>query len=139
MASLNFSLTYKRFDASIFFNGVFGNDVLNSQAFNQPNNQPFRWTPDNPTNDYPSLRDGRQVKFSDWWIEDGSFVRIQNLNLGYNLVRKDGFSARIFMNASNVFTFTKFKGYDPEVGTDGRYGGGYPRLRKWTLGLTLTL
>ncbi len=139
MASLNLSLTYRRFDASIFFNGVFGNDVLNSQSFNQPNNQPFRWTPDNPTNEYPRLRDGRQVKFSDWWIEDGSFVRIQNLNLGYNLARKDGFSARIFMNASNVFTFTKFKGYDPEVGTDGRYGGGYPRLRKWTLGLTLTL
>jgi TonB-linked SusC/RagA family outer membrane protein len=139
MASLNLSLTYKRFDASVFFNGVFGNDVLNSQAFNQPNNQPFRWTPDNPTNNYPSLRDGRQVKFSDWWLEDGSFVRIQNLNLGYNLGKSGGLSARIFMNASNLFTFTKFKGYDPEVGTDGRYWGGYPRLRKWTLGLTLTL
>ncbi len=139
MASLNLSLTYKRFDAGIFFNGVFGNDVLNSQLFNQPNNQPFRWTPDNPTNEYPRLRDGRQVKFSDWWIEDGSFVRIQNLNVGYNIGSSKGLSARVFMNASNVFTFTKFKGYDPEVGTDGRYSGGYPRLRRWTVGLTLTL
>ncbi len=139
MASLNLSLTYKRFDISVFLNGVFGNDVLNSQAFNQPNNQPFRWTPDNPTNDYPALRDGRQVKFSDWWIEDGSFVRLQNLNLGYNIGISRGLSARVFMNASNVLTFTKFNGYDPEVGTDGRYSGGYPRLRKMTLGLTLTL
>lgn len=139
MASLNLSMTYKKFDASIFFNGVFGNDVLNSQAFNQPNNQPFRWTPDNPTNNYPSLRDGRQVKFSDWWLEDGSFVRIQNLNLGYSFGNLGRVSPRVFMNATNVFTFTKFNGYDPEVGTDGRYWGGYPRLRKWTLGLTLTL
>lgn len=139
MASLNLAVAYKKFDFSVFFNGVFGNDVLNSQAFNQPNNQPFRWTPDNPTNDYPSLRDGRQVKFSDWWLQDGSFVRIQNLTAGYTLGKTSGVSARIFMNASNVFTFTKFKGYDPEVGTDGRYSGGYPRLRKWTLGLSLTL
>lgn len=139
MASLNLNLTYKKFDVGVFFNGVFGNDVLNSQAFNQPSNQPLRWTPDNPTNEYPALRDGRQVKLSDWWLEDGSFVRIQNLNLGYTIGKPGGLSARIFMNASNVFTFTKFDGYDPEVGTDGRYWGGYPRLRKWTLGLNLTL
>ena len=84
-ASLNISMNYKKFDASIYFNGVFGNDVLNTKSFDSPHNSPLRWTMDNPTNDYPSLRDGRQVKFSDWWIEDGSFVRIQNLNLGYTM------------------------------------------------------
>lgn len=137
-ASLNLSLNYKKFDASIFFNGVFGNDVLNTQSFGQPSNSPLRWTMDNPTNDYPSLRDGRQVRFSDWWIEDGSFVRIQNLNLGYTVNLRSKLTARLFMNASNLFTFTKFDGYDPEVGTDGRYYGGYPRLRKWSFGLNLT-
>lgn len=138
MTSLNLNVTYKKFDANIFFNGVFGNDVLNTQAFNQPNNQPLRWTPDNPTNNYPSLKDGRQVKLSDWWLEDGSFVRIQNFNVGYTLNLPRDISARFFMNASNLYTFTKFQGYDPEVGGDGRYWGGYPRLRKWTLGLNLT-
>ena len=137
-ASLNISMNYKNFDASIFFNGVFGNDVLNTKAFGSPHNSPLRWTMDNPTNDYPSLRDGRQVKFSDWWIEDGSFVRIQNLNLGYTMDLKSKVTVRLFMNASNLFTFTKFDGYDPEVGTDGRYYGGYPRLRKWSFGLNLT-
>src|SRR5690606_13694357 len=97
MASLNLTANYKRFDFSVFFNGVFGNDVLNTHAFDQPNNRPFRWTPDNPTNDYPSLRDGRQVKFSDWWLEGGSFVRIQNLTAGYTLGNTGGLSARIFM------------------------------------------
>lgn len=138
MASLNLSVNYKNFDLSVFFNGVFGNDVINTQAFNQPNNQPFRWTADNPVNDYPSLRDGRQTRFSDWWIEDGSFVRIQNLSIGYTLNLPKDIRARFFMNATNLHTFSKFNGYDPEVGTDGRYWGGYPRLRKWTMGLNVT-
>ena len=137
-ASINLSASYKKFDVSIFLNGVFGNDVINTQAFNQPNNRPFRWTPDNPTDEYPSLRDGRFTRFADWWIEDGSFVRIQNLNLGYTIDLPSNISARVFMNASNLFTFSKFEGYDPEVGLDGRYWGGIPRLRKWTLGLNLS-
>ena len=138
MASLGLSLSYKKFDVSVFFNGVFGNDVLNTQAFNQPSITPLRWTLDNPTNEYPSLRDGRQNKFSDWWIEDGSFVRIQNLNIGYTLDLPQEISARFFVNGSNLFTFSNFEGYDPEVGTDGIYWGGYPRLRKMTVGLNLT-
>lgn len=140
-ASLALNLSWKKFDVSVFLNGVFGQDVLNTKAFGEPSNSPLRWTPDNPTNKYPSLRDGRQVKISDWWIEDGSFLRIQNLNIGYtfDLPKKSFLSkARIYMNASNLYTFTKFKGYDPEVGLNGVYSGGYPRLRKWTFGLDLT-
>ena len=140
-ASLALNLSWKKFDVSVFLNGVFGQDVLNTKAFGEPSNSPLRWTPDNPTNKYPSLRDGRQVKISDWWIEDGSFLRVQNLNIGYtfDLPKKPFLSkARIYMNASNLYTFTKFKGYDPEVGLDGVYSGGYPRLRKWTFGLDLT-
>ena len=140
-ASLALNLSWKKFDASIFFNGVFGQDVLNTKAFGQPNNSPLRWTPDNHTNKYPSLREGRQTKISDWWIEDGSFLRIQNLNIGYTfeLPEKSFLSkVRLYMNASNLYTFTKFDGYDPEVGLNGVYSGGYPRLRKWTFGLDLT-
>ena len=140
-ASLALNLSWKKFDVSVFLNGVFGQDVLNTKAFGEPSNSPLRWTPDNPTNKYPSLRDGRQVKISDWWIEDGSFLRVQNLNIGYtfDLPKKSFLSkARIYMSASNLYTFTKFKGYDPEVGLDGVYSGGYPRLRKWTFGLDLT-
>ena len=75
----------KDLDASIFFNGVFGNDVINTQRFGQPSNNPLRWTPDNPNNDYPKLRDDRQTKFSDWWVEDGTFIRIQTVSLGYTI------------------------------------------------------
>lgn len=138
MASLNLSLSYKNFDANIFLNGVFGNDVFNTQAFNQPSNQPLRWTTDNPTNDFPKLMEGRNINISDWWIEDGSFLRIQNVNVGYTMNLSKGIKTRIFMNAANLYTFTNFEGYDPEVGIDGRYWGGYPRLRRWTAGVNVT-
>ena len=141
LASLSLDVKWRNLDASIFFNGVFGNDVINTQAFGQPSNNPLRWTPDNPTNKYPKLRDDRQTKFSDWWVEDGTFVRIQTVQLGYTfpLRKQVKFmdSIRLYVNVDNLFTFTKFKGYDPEVGANGIYSGGYPRLRRWTFGLDI--
>ena len=139
LASLSLDVKWKNLDASIFFNGVFGNDVINTQRFGQPSNNPLRWTPDNPNNDYPKLRDDRQTKFSDWWVEDGSFIRIQTVSLGYTIPLRKSVkfmdSIRLYTNVDNLFTFTKFKGYDPEVGANGIYSGGYPRLRKWTFGI----
>ena len=139
LASLSLDVKWKNLDASIFFNGVFGNDVINTQAFGQPSNIPLRWTVDNPNNQYPKLRDDRQTKFSDWWVEDGTFVRIQTVSVGYTIpLRKQTKfleSIRLSMNVDNLFTFTKFKGYDPEVGANGIYSGGYSRLRRWTFGI----
>ena len=140
-ASLALNASWKNLDFSIFFNGVFGNDVLNTKRFGQPDNSPLRWTEDNPTNKYPRLNANRQTKLSDWWIEDGSFVRLQTVTLGYTLpFRKNdrSKSVRLYVSGDNIFTFSKFGGYDPEVGILGIYYGGYPRLRKWTIGLDFT-
>ncbi|MCR5004170.1 MAG: TonB-dependent receptor [Bacteroidales bacterium] len=137
-ASFALNASWKNLDFSIFFNGVFGNDVVNTAKFGSPSNSAFRWTVDNPTNDYPRLNNNRQTKFSDWWIEDGSFVRIQTLTLGYNIpFRKGDLSKkiRLYVSADNLYTFTNFTGYDPEVSQIGLYTGGYPRLRKWTFGV----
>lgn len=140
--SLSFDISWKNIDFSVFFNGVFGNDVINTKRFDQPSNMPLRWTTDNPTNDYPRLNANRQTKFSDWWIEDGSFVRIQQMQLGYNLDLSKYNNVlnriRFYVNVDNLYTFTKFTGYDPEVGMTGIYSGGYPRLRKWTFGIDFT-
>lgn len=140
-ASLALNASWKNLDLSLFFNGVFGNDVLNTKRFGQPDNSPLRWTEDNPTNKYPRLNANRQTKLSDWWIEDGSFVRLQTVTLGYTLpFRKNDTSksVRLYVSGDNVFTFSKFGGYDPEVGILGIYYGGYPRLRKWTIGVDFT-
>ncbi len=141
LMSLQLNLGWRNWDLGVFFNGVFGQDVVNTKAFDQPSNMPLRWTTDNPTNRYPRLRDGRQTMISDWWIEDGSFLRVQELTLGYTFKFKKSWLCdriRVYANASNLYTFTKFKGYDPEVGLNGIYSGGYPRLRKWTFGVDFT-
>ena len=138
LASLSLNASWKNLDFSVFFNGVFGNDVINSKRFDQPDNMPKRWTPDNKSNLYPKLSDTRQTKFSSWWIEDGSFVRVQTMTLGYKipLSKSDyGRNMRLYISADNLYTFTKFTGYDPEVSALGLYSGGYPRLRKWTFGI----
>lgn len=139
--SLALDFAYKNIDLSVFLNGVYGNDVLYQGILGQPNVSPLRWTPDNPTNDYPSLRNGRQVMLSDWFIQDGSFLRVQNVTLGYNFNTENIryiSNCRLYVNASDLYTFTKFDGYDPEVGMDGIYWGGYPRFSRFTLGLNLT-
>ncbi|WKB82678.1 TonB-dependent receptor [Cellulophaga lytica] len=140
-ASLNLNGRYKNFDISLFFNGSFVQDIFNTKAFSEPGNIPLRWTQDNTTNSYPSLRDGRTLYMSDWFIEKGSFVRLQNLSVGYNITNLNTAwfkKGRIFMNGTNLFTITDFNGYDPELGGDGIYWGGYPKLRNWTLGVELT-
>ncbi|WP_317664176.1 TonB-dependent receptor [Maribacter sp. TH_r10] len=141
VASLNLMAHYKNFDLSLFFNGSFGQDVFNTKAFGEPNNMPLRWTQDNLTNDYPSLRDGRNYYMSDWYIQKGSYLRLQNLSVGCNIEDIEPVwlkRARIFVNATNLFTITDFDGYDPELGENGIYWGGYPKLRNWTLGVELT-
>lgn len=141
-ASLSLNGNYKNFDFEIFFNGVFGHDVLYQNKWGgQAHTMPLRWTQDNPNNKYPSLRQDRSYYLSDWYVEDGSFVRIQNVSLGYNIKPKNVrwiSNVRLSASVSNLYTFTKFDGYDPEVGTDGIYWGGYPRFRKWVIGIDVT-
>ncbi|QVY66155.1 TonB-dependent receptor [Polaribacter sp. Q13] len=142
-ASLGLNFNYKGFDLSMFFNGVFGNDIFYPGKLDQANIMPLRWTQDNPNNSFPKLRSVRNLLLSDWFVEDGSFVRLQNLTVGYTL-DSDKISflskARLYINATNLYTFTSkdFNGYDPEVGLDGVYWGGYPRTKSVTLGLNLT-
>ena len=138
-ASLNLAFRYKNLDVSVFFNGVFGNDVIYNGYTYDPRVKIKRWTPDNPTNKYPRLNSTRSYLFSDYFVHDGSFVRLQNINIGYTIPVRKAFirSVRVFANIDNAYTFTKFDGYDPEVGVDGIYWGGYPRLRKYTIGLDL--
>lgn len=138
-ASLNLSFRYKNLDVSVFLNGVFGNDVIYNGYTYDPRVKIKRWTPDNPTNEYPRLNSTRSYLFSDYFVHDGSFVRLQNINIGYTIPVRKAFirSVRVFANIENAYTFTKFDGYDPEVGVDGIYWGGYPRLRKYAIGLDL--
>ncbi len=99
---------------------------------------------------FSSLDGNQNNRMSDRWIEDGSYLRIQNISLAYNLPErwvKKAFmqSAKIYVNLQNVYTFTKYSGYDPEIGAYNQSSllqnidrGRYPTPRTYTLGLNLS-
>lgn len=155
--SSNFS--YKGFDLSAFVQGVQGNDIYFASRLllesgqgtrNQLRSYTQRWTPTNPSNTYPKAVANQRLNQSDQFIEDGSFVRIKNVQVGYTLpVSKLNLTwlqnLRVYVSGNNLFTFTRYTGYDPEVNTAGentlQYGvdnTGYPVARSYLLGLQVT-
>jgi len=138
--SFNTKVEYKNFDLSAQFYGVQGNDVLDLRKMTA-SRQVLRWTIDNPSNEYPRANNSRGYKASDFFITDGSFLRIQNVTLGYNVKQnlvKAISSLRVYLSGNNLYTFTKFNpGYDPEVSESGIHWGGYPKPRAYTLGINI--
>jgi TonB-linked SusC/RagA family outer membrane protein len=153
--SNNFS--FKNFDLSIFFQGVSGNSVWNvnrheleslNGAANNTVRALERWTPTNPSNTMPSAQT-RPFIFSDRQIEDGSFLRLRNITVGYNLPVSNLNikwlqSARVYIGGQNLLTFTDYSGYDPEVNANGQNNlslgtdrGSFPLAKMYTAGLRL--
>jgi len=121
------NVTFKNFDLSAFFSGTQGNDIYNISrlSFENPLGQrnlfqgvQNRWTPENPSNQYVSPAVAGRLPISSYPVEDGSYLRFKNLMLGYTLPSIKGISRlRIYVSGNNLFTFTKYSGFDPEVNT----------------------
>ncbi len=176
--SLNNSFNIGRFDATIFLQGVYGIDVFNfqrarneqmlgifdNQAATVANRAQYQLIDPaapanienvqliNPDTDMPrfaQLNVNANDRMSDRWIEDGSFLRIQNITIGYTLpnalmerMRID--NLRVYVNAQNLYTFTNYTGYDPEIGAFEQDAlrqnidmGRIPAPRMMTVGLQL--
>jgi TonB-linked SusC/RagA family outer membrane protein len=137
----NTSFKYDRFDLYAQFYGTYGNSVFNFSKFT-PSAQLQAWTPDNPTNLYPSVNSTRVYYSSDWYVQDGSYLRIQNVNLGYTLktnLIKGISNLHVYVSGSNLYTFTKFSpSFDPEVGENGQFNGNYRKPRQFSLGLNVS-
>ncbi len=154
----NFS--YKAFDLSIFLQGSYGGHILSmadriltamtSLYQNQLASQAGFWTPQNPGSNIPAPRassDNSNILISDRYIFDGSYVRIQNINFGYTFssgfIKKVRLSKlKLYVSAQNLYTFTKYDGYDPEIGLQNQnplYSGvdigRYPSARVFTFGV----
>lgn len=145
---------YKGFDLYVLGQGVAGNQIfqglrrLDITTANYQSAALGRWTGPGTSNDYPRLTNddpnNNYQNPSDFYIEDGDFFRLKVLQLGYNLpesvIGKAGFNkARVYLMAENLFTFTKYTGYDPEIG-GGSFGidrGIYPQARSYMLGVSL--
>lgn len=160
---INLNFGYKGFDLSAFFQGVQGNDVLNMvkrwvDFNNQAGNRSLRmlndsWTPDNPNAVLPILdaNDSRSQQPSSYFIEDGSYLRLKNLTLGYTLptalLNTIGLDhVRVYVQGQNLFTITNYSGIDPEITSVGSTPGSttlgvdqgnYPMARMYQIGLSV--
>lgn len=172
----NNTFTYKNFDLNIFINGVYGNKIFNylrriylnpgySGALKDAKNfahvelidpnganeisNVYVSNPNPSTYRITTMNSNDNTRMSDAYIEDGSYIRVKNISLGYtfpnNLTSKWGIDMlRVYVNLQNPFTITGYSGYDPEIGyynqnvlTRGIDYARYPSQRIWTFGLNV--
>ena len=153
----NVGANWKGFDATLFLQGSHGNDLYTGMFrydlgfTNLPSSMLNRWTGEGTSNDIPRMTEtdaNRNNRVSDRFIEDGSYLRVKSLQLGYSLPKSliDGVglaNLRIYASATNLFTFTQYSGLDPEIGTRGTLEigidrGFYPSPRIYNLGISAT-
>lgn len=156
------SFQYKNLDLNIFFQWSYGGDVLNANRIEFEGGDPTartslnmfasfanRWTPENPTNELYRIGGQGPAVYSSRTIEDGSFLRLKTISLGYRLpgtwLRKINIkSLRVYVSAQNLITWTKYSGPDPEVSTRPTAltpsfdWSPYPRPRTFTLGVDMS-
>lgn len=157
---ININLGWRNFDLSMLWQGVQGIDIFNASKFyfekfdgrqNVYASAYMKgWSGEGSTNSSPitlaySKDDTRNNQ--NWWqssmyIEDGSYFRLKNLQIGYTLNKKIGGSARSFrfyLSAQNLLTFTKYSGLDPEISSNGVDRGQYPQPRTYLFGINVNL
>jgi hypothetical protein len=155
------NVNYKSFDVSINLQGVYGNDIVNLNRYflygEVSSNKAVErledhWSEENPDAEHPRIGRTRSnnMRFSDYYLEDGTYFRLKNLTLGYTLpqafsTRLKISSFRVYLSARNLFTITKYTGYDPEIGSEigfnvspldfGVDNGAYPQPQIFSLGI----
>jgi TonB-linked SusC/RagA family outer membrane protein len=157
---LNFSAEYKNFDFNLFLVGVAGNKIFNNvkywlERMDETSNLPKNlkpWTPDNPSTTTPRPFMGpndNTLVTSDRWIENGDYLRLKNLQIGYSIpqsaLAKLGLiqNARVYAGVQNLLTLTGYSGFDPEISGGNIYGKGnddghFPPVRTYSFGLQVT-
>ncbi|MFV0469353.1 MAG: SusC/RagA family TonB-linked outer membrane protein [Dysgonomonas sp.] len=151
------NFNYKNFDATVFFQWSYGNEIMNIGRYRYEGYISYynvtedyyrnRWTETNPSNKYARIQGGGTTESSSYYVEDGSYLRLKNMVIGYtlptNVARKLGIkNLRVYLSADNILTFTKYTGYDPEVSSNNPLLSGldytsYPRSRTFILGANI--
>ena len=151
----NLSADFKGFDISAFAEAQVGRDLVRNYERNLPltnKNEYYiqRWTGPNTSTTFPKVSIGANDNdlFSDFWIEDGSYLRIKNVQLGYSLpqtiIQRIGMqNFRIYASVNNLYTFTDYQGYDPNISSGSPLASGidigyYPQARTYILGAKAT-
>lgn len=157
----NASVSYKGLDLRVQIQGTYGNDIFQAFKFRTEGANFFnytmnvwnnRWTGPGTTNKMPRLTTSdpnNNMRSSTYYVENGSYLRVRNIQLGYRIPQKVSHlrSARIYISVQNAFTITKYSGFDPEIGTNSAnnplYIGidetNYPLPRIYTIGFNVGL
>ena len=152
--AMNNTLSYKGIDFSVFVQGVADNKIYNANriwqegmavAQNQTAAVLNRWTDKGTSNTMPRAvfnDPNKNTRVSNRFIEDGSYLRIKNVTIGYTLPKSIAnkaklSSARIYLSGQNLLTFTRYTGFDPEVGINGIDLSVYPVTRTISAGINL--
>ena len=151
----NLAMDYKNFDFSVFTFASVGNDIYRAYERNSLYTNKFssvldRWTGEGTSDFEPRVTESdtnNNTRASDRYVEDGSYVRVKNIQLGYSIpdeaIRNTVFeNVRVYAQVKNAFTFTKYSGFDPEIGSStiseiGVDRGVYPTPRIWALGVNI--
>lgn len=156
---LNSTMSYKNFELTMFFQGSYGNDIVNVSSIGNTLDYGFglnmvkevfynHWTPENTNAKYPVISRNASMRYSDRLVEDGSFLRLRNIQLNYNVpTQKLGMgwlrNFQIYASGQNLLTFTKYSWWDPEVNSQGGSNStaqgidhySYPTAKTVTLGI----
>jgi hypothetical protein len=150
----NLQLNYKTIDFSLYSFASIGNEMVrNYESISDDANRLTyvldRWTGEGSSNSVPRVTTSGTAnkRFSDYFVEDASYFRIQSVQLGYTVdskfIQRSGISKlRLYAGVNNLYTFTKYKGYDPGASNGAPIGGGiddgfYPIPRTYLLGLNI--
>lgn len=149
---INLSANWRGFDLSLFFQGQGGNKIYNQKRHTLEGSgtesvlspvMADAWTVDNPNGSIPNPRNTINYYVSDRFLEPGDYFRLKNLTFGYTLPEsicgpgKALSNVRFYVQMANLFTCTKYKGFDPEVNGGVDYGN-YPQARSFIFGVNLT-
>jgi len=156
----NFNSSFKNFDFLISLQGTVGNDIMNIKKidmnsgvgwYNAPKDLMDKaWSPTNPSNEQFAINatNTNNLQISDWLVEDGSYLRLKNIQLGYslpeNVLSKVGIgSVRFWVGGYNLLTFTGYSGLDPEIGSTSPLSSGvdqgyYPVAKSYMFGINAT-
>lgn len=158
----NNSFVIGNFDVNIFFEGVYGRDIMNefklrsesgqsgSTQYNNLRREAWEghWTPENGSNTYARLLNQTNTWVSSYFVEDGSYIRFKTLSLGYTLnnqwLKRIGLqTVRVSVSADNLYVWTSYSGMDPDVSSSNSLFTGfdrmsYPKARTISLGINAT-
>ena len=149
-AGWNNTLRYRRWDLNVTMRGAFDFQVINGARLNYENTKNSRFenrlkSVFDPVFGKHTLSKEVEPEFNSYYVEDGDYWKIDNITLGYSFgeIGKYVKSLRIYASVLNAFTFTKYKGIDPEVSTDGLTPGydtrdRYPQVRSYTIGVNVS-